>query len=299
MPLTTFLEVISDPARRGRMMGELESVDIDLSCRHGLDFDSSQILKSEAFPEVLEEITQIGSAIYATAITGQKMAGDIPLQNLYYHNQTELPISPATASKYVITAILGSFLSRPEAYRLVQVRSRSLYKEMLLSAVSSVIYNVESSDVDFSQTYLFFHCAVALQIIYSDVYWNDSRAVDVQQLEVARGFLFADAPVVEKLMDKALGTDFDGTEEYILSYLHRRINCSCMDHKVKWATGKKLLLEGGQVRYCGGCGRVETPEAKLKNCSRCGCDWYCGAECQKKGWKNGHKERCIVIKKSK
>eukprot|EP00519_Triparma_laevis_P009601 CAMPEP_0182499814 /NCGR_PEP_ID=MMETSP1321-20130603/7969_1 /TAXON_ID=91990 /ORGANISM="Bolidomonas sp., Strain RCC1657" /LENGTH=293 /DNA_ID=CAMNT_0024704063 /DNA_START=51 /DNA_END=936 /DNA_ORIENTATION=- len=247
MPLTTFLEVISDPARRGRMMGELESVDIDLSCRHGLDFDSSQILKSEAFPEVLEEITQIGSAIYATAITGQKMAGDIPLQNLYYHNQTELPISPATASKYVITAILGSFLSRPEAYRLVQVRSRSLYKEMLLSAVSSVIYNVESSDVDFSQTYLFFHCAVALQIIYSDVYWNDSRAVDVQQLEVARGFLFADAPVVEKLMDKALGTDFDGTEEYILSYLHRRINCSCMDHKVKWATGKKLLLEGGQV----------------------------------------------------
>lgn len=187
------------------MMDDLKSVDIDLSCRHGLDFDSSTISKDEAFPDILGEILDIGAGIYAVAITGQKMAGEVPLQNLYYHNQTELPITPATASKYVITAILGSFLSRPEAYRLAQIRSRSLHKEMLLSAVSSVIYNVDSNNVDFSQTFLFFHCAVALNIIYSDVYWDDARAVDVKNLEVSRGFLFADSAVVESLMDKALG----------------------------------------------------------------------------------------------
>lgn len=205
MPLTTFLEAVADPVRRGRMMDDLKSVDIDLSCRHGLDFDSSTISKDEAFPDILGEILDIGAGIYAVAITGQKMAGEVPLQNLYYHNQTELPITPATASKYVITAILGSFLSRPEAYRLAQIRSRSLHKEMLLSAVSSVIYNVDSNNVDFSQTFLFFHCAVALNIIYSDVYWDDARAVDVKNLEVSRGFLFADSAVVESLMDKALG----------------------------------------------------------------------------------------------
>ena len=218
----------------------------------------------------------------------------MPLANFYWNASTPLPLPPSTVSKYVTTAILGMFLSWPEAYSLVLRRKNSLYKEMLLSAISSVIYNVDNNEEEWGETHLFFSCAVALSVIYNDTNWSDTVATDCNALEIGRAFLYSNVQVISGALDKALGDGFDGSKTDVLSYLHRRMNCNCMSHLVKWKTGPKLLLEGGQDRYCGGCGKVETEELKLKSCSRCGTDWYCGTDCQKRAWKS-HKLKCKAM----
>jgi hypothetical protein len=40
---------------------------------------------------------------------------------------------------------------------------------------------------------------------------------------------------------------------------------------------------------CASCGRGCEPEVKLKTCSRCKSSFYCGEDCQRKHWKQGHK----------
>ena len=42
---------------------------------------------------------------------------------------------------------------------------------------------------------------------------------------------------------------------------------------------------------CNSCKKT-SPEVKLSSCGRCNKVWYCGKECAKKGWINGHKESC-------
>ncbi len=47
---------------------------------------------------------------------------------------------------------------------------------------------------------------------------------------------------------------------------------------------------------CSCCGKTDLELAKLKKklelCSNCKGVWYCGRECQKKAWKNGHSKSC-------
>ena len=40
------------------------------------------------------------------------------------------------------------------------------------------------------------------------------------------------------------------------------------------------------------CCKKTNPEVKLSLCSGCSGVWYCGKECSKKGWKDGHKQYC-------
>ncbi|KAL2118514.1 hypothetical protein VTJ04DRAFT_8174 [Mycothermus thermophilus] len=50
----------------------------------------------------------------------------------------------------------------------------------------------------------------------------------------------------------------------------------------------------GKKRGCESCGREE--EQGLKRCTGCGEVEYCSKECQVKGWNDGHKADCKVIK---
>ena len=148
MPLQKFLETIIEPESRIEFIERHGAVDITVDCRHGLDFDKTQIKPDELFPDILAEIVMtIGTSIRHAAVAGERMpGGEVPLANFYWNSATPLPLPPSTVSKYVTTAILGMFLSRPEAYSLVLRRKNSLYKEMLLSAISSVIYNVDDAE---------------------------------------------------------------------------------------------------------------------------------------------------------
>lgn len=51
---------------------------------------------------------------------------------------------------------------------------------------------------------------------------------------------------------------------------------------------KKLALPA-----CDNCGGTDQP---LMNCSRCKLVHYCGKECQRQHWKNGHKGQCVEPK---
>ena len=105
---------------------------------------------------------------------------------------------------------------------------------------------------------------MALSVIYNDPNWSDTVATDSNALDIGKAFIYSNAQAISGALERALGDGFDGSHTDVLSYLHRRMNCNCMSHLIKWKTGPKLLLEGGQDRYCGGCGKVETQELKLK-----------------------------------
>lgn len=49
------------------------------------------------------------------------------------------------------------------------------------------------------------------------------------------------------------------------------------------------------VNACYVCGKEGSPDLKLQRCSRCKCSLYCSADCQKKGWSQGHKLECKII----
>ena len=40
------------------------------------------------------------------------------------------------------------------------------------------------------------------------------------------------------------------------------------------------------------CKKVEPQVGAFKHCGRCRLKYYCSIKCQKKHWKNGHKEEC-------
>ena len=65
----------------------------------------------------------------------------------------------------------------------------------------------------------------------------------------------------------------------------------CSQHS-KGVLGKMVAQLKGK---CGNCGVTaeDTPEGKLKECSRCHSAWYCGKECQTEHWKAGHKSDCV------
>ena len=47
---------------------------------------------------------------------------------------------------------------------------------------------------------------------------------------------------------------------------------------------------------CDVCGKVAAEGAELQRCGQCGWRCYCGAECQRKDWKQmGHKRVCKAI----
>ena len=50
--------------------------------------------------------------------------------------------------------------------------------------------------------------------------------------------------------------------------------------------------ETAQCSYCNKDARSHHPE-KLKRCTRCMAEWYCGKDCQKQHWVDGHKSDCI------
>ena len=53
-----------------------------------------------------------------------------------------------------------------------------------------------------------------------------------------------------------------------------------------------MLDEFLEKPVCGSCGKPAT-----QRCSKCRSEWYCGRECQIKGWKT-HKEICEVLSKA-
>ena len=53
-----------------------------------------------------------------------------------------------------------------------------------------------------------------------------------------------------------------------------------------------MLDEFLEKSVCGTCGKAAT-----QRCSKCKSEWYCGRECQIKGWK-AHKEICEVLSKA-
>jgi hypothetical protein len=49
---------------------------------------------------------------------------------------------------------------------------------------------------------------------------------------------------------------------------------------------------------CASCGRRGSGSGvKLKPCSRCKAVFYCGVDCQRRHWKEGHKLSCCSSKK--
>jgi hypothetical protein len=58
---------------------------------------------------------------------------------------------------------------------------------------------------------------------------------------------------------------------------------------------REPLSEAGG-RECHYCGLVQ--ETKLRACSACSAAVYCGRECQRNAWRNGHKEQCQVSETS-
>ena len=63
------------------------------------------------------------------------------------------------------------------------------------------------------------------------------------------------------------------------------------------ATSLIDLLERQQRNYCAACQREakEVLPLTLKSCTRCKAVWYCGKECQRTDWKDGHKIDCAKV----
>lgn len=61
---------------------------------------------------------------------------------------------------------------------------------------------------------------------------------------------------------------------------------------------KKLAkgAEKGFLTACDGCGKMCE---KISKCGGCLINRYCGAECAKKAWKNGHKKECKKLADAK
>ncbi|KAG1747812.1 uncharacterized protein EDB91DRAFT_1114949 [Suillus paluster] len=58
-----------------------------------------------------------------------------------------------------------------------------------------------------------------------------------------------------------------------------------------------IAAHRGQPRHCGSCGKENTSENRhcLRLCSRCKQASYCGEDCQKKAWVDGHKVDCKAL----
>ncbi|OJA13166.1 hypothetical protein AZE42_06220 [Rhizopogon vesiculosus] len=73
------------------------------------------------------------------------------------------------------------------------------------------------------------------------------------------------------------------------------IPCS-LDQLLK-ASDEVAARKPGQPRRCGSCGQEEntSEDRQLRWCSRCKHASYCGEDCQKKAWADGHKADCKVL----
>jgi hypothetical protein len=55
-------------------------------------------------------------------------------------------------------------------------------------------------------------------------------------------------------------------------------------------SGKKWVE--GRIKFISGRCRVCKKVGPTTTCSKCTCAYYCGAECQRAHWKDGHKQEC-------
>lgn len=62
------------------------------------------------------------------------------------------------------------------------------------------------------------------------------------------------------------------------------------------SVGARLAkFEVESVRQCDNCNTMETPDAKLLQCSRCKFANYCSKDCQRAHWTIRHKKVCILV----
>eukprot|EP00698_Gefionella_okellyi_P008940 TRINITY_DN2243_c0_g2_i1.p1 TRINITY_DN2243_c0_g2~~TRINITY_DN2243_c0_g2_i1.p1 ORF type:complete len:272 (-),score=40.91 TRINITY_DN2243_c0_g2_i1:85-900(-) len=74
--------------------------------------------------------------------------------------------------------------------------------------------------------------------------------------------------------------------------LVKRVVFTCMSKFVADHPGPELKPK--PMHTCGGCKRIEDYVGEFQRCSRCKQERYCGRECQKTAWRNGHKTECAV-----
>ena len=65
----------------------------------------------------------------------------------------------------------------------------------------------------------------------------------------------------------------------------------CLDYERRDVV--KALFRRLPMDMCGTCG---TKEGKLRVCAACGVVRYCSPACQKKDWKEGHRDACAQLK---
>lgn len=66
-----------------------------------------------------------------------------------------------------------------------------------------------------------------------------------------------------------------------------------------WSTLEYLLGNGGfssSGACCNVCNSNAVADSKLMTCAGCGVPKYCSKECQRAGWKSGHKKMCKELK---
>jgi hypothetical protein len=90
----------------------------------------------------------------------------------------------------------------------------------------------------------------------------------------------------------ALGTS---AEMSLSSFLIQAIrNCGIVfGPKVSKLPAVKAVLKA--ERKCACCGKRLRNGEKYYKCSKCKLVYYCGPECQKQHWRNGHKEVCRAL----
>ncbi|KAG2132908.1 uncharacterized protein EDB93DRAFT_1175342 [Suillus bovinus] len=71
----------------------------------------------------------------------------------------------------------------------------------------------------------------------------------------------------------------------------------CSLEQLLKASDDLVVLRKGQPRHCGSCGNGENASynTHLRLCSRCRYASYCGEDCQKKAWMDGHKADCKAL----
>jgi hypothetical protein len=206
-------------------------------------------------------------------------------------------------------------LSQPSNYLLITHYKKRILDYFITSFIELFIY-----ERGFEQQGLVnFHLAMACQIIFSDPYWSDEDPPQNTNLDCSRIFIVGDDPLLFKLVSNLFPDDYQtfggsdhkfGSLEYCLGYVCKRyMSCDCFDHlalevrdnnsklKVGPYDAKKEAEEGGEVR-CFTCQGKGVEGKKMPSCSACKTVFFCGKECQRKGWKT-HKKRCAEIQKEK
>ena len=95
---------------------------------------------------------------------------------------------------------------------------------------------------------------------------------------------------IDRMLDEC-----GGSRRGVIRVLAKHLPCSCVKDIKPF-----ILKVGRKVKLCDGCNKLKLADKPglMKDCSQCKMACYCSVECQRKHWKNGHKEDCLLTKSS-